>query len=722
MITNPLLCRPLTLPATNSALQVRRLSAVPYSREGADFQYHSLVLAGTTKLCRHLGEVASMQAASLYLAPVAFSAPYDQLREDTVPLRTQSLMAFLTDPTRLIANPGLGAGVRPDTAVVARLASHWRDRAEASPLNNYIVRRRVATPRGVLLSYPGTRQHQPGEPALQPWYQHALELPGRLVVAAPALDPGGAGYVVTVSQAVSQGNASLGARQEAAVVSVDFTLGYFYKIMNDSVPGGGCSSPGTRCFLLERGGYLVAHPALQGEGRGRGAEVRHITHVEPLLATELLGRRGVMVKQECWRQEDDSLQRHFLLQLGEGEVVRSEGQGCREWELAPVPGTNLVLGVVREAFPPCSQTPAFCWCSTVDRTCLDCHRMEQAECECPCECRQGEQYCGAGDSSPSPPPCPAPPPTTSRAPRHSTVRVERLPPCVHTDCQGRPSQDQCFGVLGCSWCHAAQDGAALPTPFCGRQETCYSGLLASPSPYSLSHSLTHVSPHSGEGESSLLRASPIGPVAGGIMAFFLLLAMTAWGYRTWSAGERDRRGSSLRIDQLEEEPAQELPRAGLNNYGLSGGELGAGLPVVSPYRMNPGYRRPRPGPGTDSDHGYSTMTPFGDQDSEIMSCLGEGGQARRTQPRLPHSLQSVTSGVSSRAPSPQGGLQLNSLHGGLQLAVLSTQLPQDKQGDRECVRLVEREGQSSMVDREVQGTTVLPHQMVVAALVHMVDT
>ena len=39
----------------------------------------------------------------------------------------------------------------------------------------------------------------------------------------------------------------------------------------------------------------------------------------------------------------------------------------------------------------------------------------------------------------------------------------------------------------------------------------------------------------------------------------------------------------------------------------------------SPYRMNPTYRRPRPTPGTDSDHGYSTMTPCGDQDSEIMS-------------------------------------------------------------------------------------------------------
>jgi hypothetical protein len=43
------------------------------------------------------------------------------------------------------------------------------------------------------------------------------------------------------------------------------------------------------------------------------------------------------------------------------------------------------------------------------------------------------------------------------------------------------------------------------------------------------------------------------------------------------------------------------------------GDPGSGISVVSPYRMNPGYRRPRPAPGTDSDHGYSTMTPYGDQ-------------------------------------------------------------------------------------------------------------
>ena len=78
------------------------------------------------------------------------------------PITGLPTVAFLTDPTRLIANPGLGAAVRPDSSVVACLAEHWRTQAETSPLNNYIVRRRAATPRGVLLSYPGTRVTTPG--------------------------------------------------------------------------------------------------------------------------------------------------------------------------------------------------------------------------------------------------------------------------------------------------------------------------------------------------------------------------------------------------------------------------------------------------------------------------------------------------------------------------------------------------------------------------------
>jgi hypothetical protein len=169
------------------------------------------------------------------------------------------------------------------------------------------------------------------------------------------------------------------------------------------------------------------------------------------------------------------------------------------------------------------------------------------------------------------------------------------------------------------------------------------------------------------------------------MAFFLLLAATAWGYRHWSL-QGDRRllagtGSALHLDRLEEEEPPH--RAGHRNLGLRGGDPSPPQPVVSPYRMNPGYRRPRPGPGTDSDHGYSTMTPFGDQDSEIMSCLGE-----------PVRRQAVEPGSQPKARPEVAGLVA---------------------------------GEAAMARHEMRpevpgATSLVSGQMVVAALVHMVDT
>ena len=56
-----------------------------------------------------------------------------------------------------------------------------------------------------MLMYPGTMLHKAYDPARRPWYQRALQYPGRVVVTAPYLDTGGAGYVVTLSHTIYQG-------------------------------------------------------------------------------------------------------------------------------------------------------------------------------------------------------------------------------------------------------------------------------------------------------------------------------------------------------------------------------------------------------------------------------------------------------------------------------------------------------------------------------------
>jgi len=731
----------IVVVATSSELghMKARLSQVPHHSH-TSFQYHGLILAGTSKLCRHLRDVASMQTAALYLSPSAFASPSEHLVSDSLPLRTQSYMAYLTDPTRLIANPGLKVGVRNDAQVVSQITDLWKEQAYSSPLNNYIVRRRVATPRGVQLSYPGAPVPAGTDPSAASWYRAAVEMPDLLVVSPPRLDIGGAGYVVSLSQAVFDGPDAAN-NSIAAVVSADFTQGYFYKIINDTIRGNICSTGNITCFLMDHHGYLVAHPDLNDrDPRLHSSSPFHLTHLEPLVATDLLSdsHKGFMTKHLCRRQRDQTLQRIFNLNLNQQGVLQNIGEQCSQYHISQIPGTNLFLGVVNKT---CSTATAFCWCSTVDRTCLDCSRMSQDECECPCECQDNnDQLCAASDNEDLIPSC-SPEPQQVRRARFSTVRVDHLPPCIHTDCQARQTEADCYGVLGCSWCHTDQDSVTpLVQPFCSYQEKCYSGILAHPSPYSLMYDQSQRSIES-DSERPLFRASPIGPVAGGIMAFFLLLAITAWAYRHWSSGERRLLLNSgdqdtLRIDQLEEEQVEDIsgPRSGHQNYGLHGGDMNGGITVVSPYRMNPGYRRPRPAPGTDSDHGYSTMTPYGDQDSEIMSCLGDGREVpsvniqsrrERFRTRNPISLQSVTSGVSSRASSPvPQHMELSAM-------------PQEDCPNRGAVSNTgESEGEGGRSSGEenktlmsdigsVQGMTALPlgkHQMIVAATVHMVDT
>lgn len=52
--------------------------------------------------------------------------------------------------------------------------------------------------------FPGTLLDRSFDPRSQSWYLNALSSPGKVVVSPPYLDPGGAGYIVTVSHTVYQ--------------------------------------------------------------------------------------------------------------------------------------------------------------------------------------------------------------------------------------------------------------------------------------------------------------------------------------------------------------------------------------------------------------------------------------------------------------------------------------------------------------------------------------
>ncbi|MEQ2202759.1 VWFA and cache domain-containing protein 1 [Xenoophorus captivus] len=64
-----------------------------------------------------------------------------------------------------------------------------------------------------------------------------------------------------------------------AVMGIDFTLRYFYKVLLDLLPI--CNQDKghkIRCFIMEDRGYLVAHPTLIDPKGHAPAEQQHITH------------------------------------------------------------------------------------------------------------------------------------------------------------------------------------------------------------------------------------------------------------------------------------------------------------------------------------------------------------------------------------------------------------------------------------------------------------
>ena len=161
-----------------------------------------------------------------------------------------------------------------------------------------MVRRYAATPSGVLIEYPSTVRPAWHDPLRRPWYRKALDFPGRVVVTGPTLDPSGAGYIVSVSQTVYEGKpgAQHGPWDDVvAVLGADLTLSYLHRVLWDTLPfcpnrAAQVAGTSVRCFLMDERGYLLAHPNLLDaqSGPAGGVEQQHLTHHEPLVASDLL--------------------------------------------------------------------------------------------------------------------------------------------------------------------------------------------------------------------------------------------------------------------------------------------------------------------------------------------------------------------------------------------------------------------------------------------------
>ena len=229
-----------------------------------------------------------------------------------------------------------------------------------------------------------------------------------------------------------------------------------------------------------------------------------------------------------------------------------------------------------------------------------------------------------------------------------------LPKCFDTDCKEKLSKKTCFGVIGCSWCEFEYDTKFssenkkfknISKPFCTVQSLCFSGVLNGYNPYKM-YTDTTISAHlaklnqniglyegfdTGSGLFRTSTGTSVGPVAAAILGVFLVIAGSVFCYHTnvrkmcsgndgtWSADTiLSRTRSRVTIDRGDAnlfttedddngDDGEELKEMyDSSNHDVVDSNKPKATVVISPYRMNPSYRRPNNN-GTDSDQGYSTF-------------------------------------------------------------------------------------------------------------------
>ncbi|PAA79257.1 hypothetical protein BOX15_Mlig020513g2, partial [Macrostomum lignano] len=199
-----------------------------------DLHYNRIDLyAQEEKPCVYLKQLTTFAHSTFFLSARTFKRPFDFLVEAERKMDVRMLIVFLSDATGMLSNSRqIIPEVRQDVAVVNNINKFWTDKHTKSPMRQYIVRRYIATTSGVVRVYPGTLLHSAFDPTTREWYLRAMQYPGRIVVTEPYLDSGGAGYIVTLSYTVLEGNATGHHDPErdrvVAVMGIDLTYTFLY--------------------------------------------------------------------------------------------------------------------------------------------------------------------------------------------------------------------------------------------------------------------------------------------------------------------------------------------------------------------------------------------------------------------------------------------------------------------------------------------------------------
>ncbi|SPP72929.1 VWFA and cache domain-containing protein CG16868 [Drosophila guanche] len=624
-----------------------------YYGESMDLLYHRLDLhqggIAMPKICRYFRQMATMDAPTLFLSAAAFESPFGFLhnnRPSTQLRHVENIMAYLKEPSDVLANPGLRPSIRHEVSVLYQALQQLRRRHQDArgSLREHIIRRYMASVSGVLQLYPGCLLSSSYDPTRRPWFRQAMAQPGKIVSTAPYLDAGGAGYIVTLAHTIFEGKAHAlhSAQQDrpVGVVALDVPYAFYYRLIVESTPL--CQLPHMKCLIFEHEGYLLAHPSMLQPAtptRNQRRPHEHLTHKESYLANDMLNHGQLVRKLGCTSYQNRTLQRYYAFNTSLASILGNVVHGERtKYAIALIRGSNLFAAVLNSS----CDGGAFCPCSTIDRECLNCKRMDQTDCECPCEC----PMVGDGNTSSSFeyyanytqhfPYC-LPPSEHFVALPPTTQLLSALPSCmvagsaVAGGCELYSSQRECLGVMGCEWCQQDVEGNTFSAAFCAAQASCFNGVLASLTPYGELDELELLAAHNPQREQHAYSA--FGPLGGAVVVLAIVIAFAIYCYRHNLDAQAQEQ---FYVDSVQEENYG-LPLSRFNFDDCKAHDeppLGGGYDHtaaqrqlmhaadISPYHVSTGssYRRP---PNGESDHGYSTMTPHEDSSDQQCFTLAE---------------------------------------------------------------------------------------------------
>lgn len=440
------------IKTSNYADQSKHLSELIYQR--LDTIPSSSVPINTCLLYK---QIASFDVIALHLSSKAFESPYahmqnsERRKRDEDSQTNQNIMTYFRDTRNLFANPGLVDNVRQDVFGIYQIMEFFKKKHAESELRKYVIRRYASSVNGVLQVYPACSLNEDFDASRRPWYVKALNSKGKLAMTEPYLDAGGAGYVISVSYAIYERRYSGDQNksyQPVAVVSMDFTQGFFYKMLLDSLAI--CGYDDIKCILMDDKGYLIAHPNILDRRIENLRQPEHITHRESHVANDILMQRKFVEKIACNNYLNGTSQRFYQFNTSINEVISNYANVEKtKYQLMSLKGTNLFVGIINSS----SETSgAFCPCSTIDFRCLNCYRMEQNECECPCECKLSDEIdsCATDQNLTSNTICPLQIEyiTSFQQP----IVKENIETCNVNSCGDMfPEKEDCLGVVGCIW-------------------------------------------------------------------------------------------------------------------------------------------------------------------------------------------------------------------------------------------------------------------------------